>query len=314
MAVDDAPAREGVVASGGILSDRGWRLRRGLVPWLFLSPFLLLFLVFAILPLLWALNLSAFRTRLVGGRTFVGLDNYVKALSDPIFWDGVRNVLSFGVVQVPIMLGLALLAALVLDGGLVRRQTIYRLGLFLPYAVPAVVATLIWGYLYGQAFGPAAQIARALDIPPPLFLTQATVIPALANISTWQYTGYNMLILFAALKAVPSELYESARVDGASEVQIAWHIKIPLILPALVLTTIFSIIGTLQLFTEPRLINTNFPSVIGPSFSPNMYVYTLSFQNRQFDYAAAISFGIAFLTAALTAVVLFAVRRRSRIA
>ncbi len=290
----------------------GWRqrIRRNSAPYLFLSPFLIVFVVFVVLPLAWALGLSLFRTKLVGGRSFVGIDNYFKVFGDSKFWDGVHNVLAFGVVQIPIMLGIALLAALILDGDLVTRQTIYRLGMFLPFAVPGVVAALTWGYLYGQAFGPVAQIARALNVAPPQFLTQNNIIPALANISTWQYAGYNMLILFAALKAVPPELDEAARVDGASNVQIAWRVKIPLIAPALVLTFIFSIIGTLQLFTEPRILNTAAPSVIGPSFTPNLYVYFLAFQSRQFDYAAAISFGIAIITAILAGLVLYFVYRR----
>jgi multiple sugar transport system permease protein len=287
------------------------RVRRRAAPWLFLSPFLIAFMVFVIVPLLWALNLSLYRTRLVGGRAFVGIDNYLRALVDTKLWEGIRNVLAFGLMQIPIMLGLALLVALILDGGLVRRQTLYRIVLFLPFAVPAVVAALIWGYLYGQAFGPVAQIARFLGQAPPQFLTQGTIIPALANISTWQYTGYNMLIMYAALKAIPPELYESARVDGASNVQIARHIKIPLIGPAIVLTFIFSIIGTLQLFTEPYILSTIAPSVIGPNFTPNRYVYTLSFQNRQFDYAAAISFTIALVTAILAGITLLVYQRRS---
>jgi multiple sugar transport system permease protein len=282
------------------------RARRRAVPYLFLSPFLIAFTVFVIVPLLWALNLSLYRSRLVGGRTFVGLDNYVRSLTDPKLWEGIRNVLTFGIIQIPIMLGLALLAALILDAGLVRRQTLYRIVLFLPFAVPAVVATLIWGYLYGQAFGPIAQIARFLGQEPPQFLTQGSIIPAMSNISTWQYTGYN----YAALKAIPTELYEAARVDGASNVQIARRIKIPLVGPALVLTFIFSIIGTLQLFTEPYLLNAIAPSVIGPNFTPNRYVYNLSFQNRQFDYAAAISFMIALVTAILAGMTLLIYQRR----
>src|SRR4029077_12908853 len=118
--------------------DRRARWWRRATPWLFLSPFLTVFLVFVVLPLLWAVNLSAYRSRLVGGRTFVGLDNYLKVLQDATLWDGVRNVLSFGLFQVPLMLGIALIAALILDGGLIRRQTIFRLLFFLPFAVPGV--------------------------------------------------------------------------------------------------------------------------------------------------------------------------------
>jgi multiple sugar transport system permease protein len=287
-----------------------WRFQRNLTPYLFLSPFLLAFIVFMVYPLLYAFNLSMYRRKIIGGVSFVGLDNYVKAFHDTNFWEGIRNVLTFGAIQIPVMLGLALLFALLLDGKLIRSQTIFRLGYFLPFAVPSVVAALIWGYFYGQSFGPIAQIARALHLEPPLFLTPKGIIPSIANISTWQYTGYNMLILFAALKGIPEELYDSARVDGASEVQIALKIRIPLILPALVLTAIFSIIGTLQLFNEPNILAVVAPTVMGSHFTPNIYVYSLAFGNRQFDYSAAIAFALAIVTAVLSSIVLLTVYRR----
>jgi len=224
----------------------------------------------------------------------------------------VRNVLLFGLVQIPVMLGLALIFALVLDSAILHRKTIFRLGNFLPFAVPSVVAALMWGYLYGQSFGPIAQIAKALGLTPPQFLTPSGVIPALANISTWQYTGYNMLILFAALQAVPRELYEAAAVDGASEVQIALKIRIPIIAPAVVLTGIFSIIGTLQLFNEPNVLTSIAPTVLNPHFTPNLYVYSLAFRSQQFDYSAAIAFTLAFVTGILAAIFFFITRRREK--
>lgn len=293
---------------------RRWRrLRRGSVPYLFLAPFFLGFVVFSIFPLIYVLNLSLFRTKIVGGQTFVGLDNYVKAFGDASFWHGVGNVLTFGAIQIPVMLGLALMAALLLDSAVVRRKTLFRLGFFLPFAVPTVVAALMWGYFYGQAFGPIAQIARALGATPPEFLKADTVIPAIANISTWQFTGYNMLIMFAALKAIPTELYEAARVDGASGWQIALRIRIPLIAPAIMLTFIFSIVGTLQLFNEPRVLGAVAPTIITPNFTPNLYVYNLAFQNRQFDYSAAIAFSLAIITAVLSSIVLFVTYRRANL-
>ena len=289
----------------------GWhRFKRKIIPYLFLSPFLIGFLIFMIYPLVYAFNLSLYRNRLVGGLSFVGLDNYLKAFQDANFWEGVRNVLTFGVIQIPIMLGLALLFALLLDGKLIRLQTIFRLGYFLPFAVPSVVAALIWGYFYGQSFGPIAQIAKALNLEPPLFLTASGIIPSIANISTWQYTGYNMLIIFAALKGVPEELYEAARVDGASDLQIALRIRIPIVMPAILLTLIFSIIGTLQLFNEPNILRVIAPTAMNSHFTPNLYVYTLAFANRQFDYSAAIAFTLAIVTAVLSSLVLLAAYRR----
>ncbi len=289
---------------------RRGRIGQKITPYLFLTPFLAGFLIFMVYPLIYALNLSLYRKKLVGGTSFVGLENYAKAFQDVNFWDGVRNVLLFGAIQIPVMLGLALLFALLLDGKLIRRQTIFRLGYFLPFAVPSVVAALIWGYFYGQSFGPIAQIATALHLKPPLFLTPSGIIPSIANISTWQYTGYNMLILFAALKGIPEELYEAARVDGASDLQIALKIRIPIIMPAIALTAIFSVIGTLQLFNEPNILRVVAPTVLDSHFTPNIYVYNLAFANRQFDYSAAIAFTLAIVTAVLSSIVLLTVYRR----
>jgi multiple sugar transport system permease protein len=287
------------------------RFRRAATPLLFLAPFLLTFVAFVVVPLAYAAYLSTTRTKIIGGTSFVGIDNYLKALSDEGFWTGVRNVVAFGVVQVPMMLGIALGAALLLDSGVIRRATIFRLGFFLPFAVPSVVAALIWGYLYGQSWGPLAQIARSMNLTPPQFMSPDTIIAALANISTWQYAGYNMVIMYAALKAVPSDLYEAARVDGADGIAIARHIKIPMIAPAIMLTFIFSIIGTLQLFNEPNVMRQIAPAAIGPNFTPNMYVFNLAFQNRQFDYSAAIAFTLAMVTIVLVACVLLVNRWRA---
>jgi multiple sugar transport system permease protein len=261
-------------------------------------------------PLLYAFNLSMYRNKLVGGNTFVGLANYAKAFQDPDFWEGVRNVFVFGFMNIPIMLGLAVLFATLIDSGAIRRIAIFRLGFFLPFAVPSVVAALIWGYFYGQAFGPIAQVAKILHLTPPIFLNAAGILPSIANISIWQYTGYNMLIIYAAMKAIPPELYEAARVDGANEFQLAWFIRLPMVMPAIILTFIFSIIGTLQLFNEPNILNVVAPTAMNRHFTPNIYVYNLAFANKQFDYSAAISFSLALVTAIVSSLVLFVAIRR----
>lgn len=263
-----------------------------------------------IYPLIYSFSLSLYRKQLIGGRTFIGLANYAKVINDPNFWEGIRNVLLFGLIQIPVMLGLALIFALILDRKLFRHLTIFRLGYFLPFAVPTVVAALMWGYFYGQSFGPIAQVATALGFKPPTFLTTSGIIPAMANISTWQYTGYNMLIIYAALKSIPLDLYEAARVDGASDIQIAWRISIPLVWPAIVLTLIFSVIGTLQLFNEPNILTVVAPTVVNLHFTPNIYLYNLAFRNSQFEYSAAMAFTLAIVSLILASVVLFFTRRR----
>jgi multiple sugar transport system permease protein len=286
------------------------RFQTGLTPYFFLTPFAIGYLVFLIYPLIYSFNLSLYRKQLVGGVRFIGLANYVKVFQDSNFWEGIRNVFEFGAFQIPIMLGLALIFALILDSAVIRRITPFRLGFFLPFAVPSVVAALMWGYFYGQAFGPIAQVFTALHQTPPVFLTANGILPSIAQISIWQYTGYNMLILYAALKAIPTELYEAAIVDGASGLKIAWYIRIPLIRPAIILTVIFSIIGTLQLFNEPNVLTVVAPSIINLHFTPNIYLYNLAFRNAQFNYSAAMAFTLAIISGVLASLVLLITRRR----
>jgi multiple sugar transport system permease protein len=269
----------------------------------------LLFCLFFILPLGYALGISLFADRLVGGTVFIGAHNYVQAFQDAAFWEGVRRVLLFMLVQVPIMLGLALLFALLLDSGVARLRTLFRMGFFLPYAIPTVVSALLWGYLYSPSFGPLTQVANAFHLAAPGFLTDAGMLPAIGNMVTWQWTGYNMIIMYAALQAIPPELYEAALVDGATGWKVARYIKIPLIAPALVLACVFSIIGSLQLFTEPQIMKALAPTVIQDHYTPNFYAYNLAFNDQQYNYSATISFALGAVVFVCSYLFMFATNR-----
>lgn len=211
------------------------------------------------------------------------------------------------------MLLLSLLAALAIDSGLLRFSKVFRLGIFLPYAVPAVVATLMWGYLYGPDFGPFAQLADKIGAAAPPFLGDSWMLGSMANIVTWEFTGYNMIILYAALRAIPGELYEAAAVDGAGPLRTAWSIKIPALRPALMVCLIFSVIGSFQLFAEPNLLQRLAPSVIDSSYTPNLYAYTLAFTGQEVNYAAAVSFLLGLVIVVVSYAVLLVASRRSRV-
>ena len=292
-----------------------WR-RRGLAPYLFVLPFGLLFLFFFIAPIFYAIYQSLFRSQRsglgLGAPTieFNGWSNYLQVIHDPDFYTGVGRVLLFGIVQVPIMLGLALLLALLLDSTVVRFKPFFRLAFFVPYAIPGVIAALLWDYLYDPGISPIVKGVSALGLGSPDFLGSRTVLWSIANIVTWTWTGYNMLIIFAALQAIPPELYESARMDGASGWRIAWRIKIPLVAPALVLTCIFSIIGTLQLFNEPFVLST-ISNNISTSYTPNFYAYYTAFGNNNYYYAAVIAVMLALVTCVLSFGFLRVTRRQS---
>jgi len=278
--------------------------------YVFTAPFLICFLLLFVLPLGYAAYLSLFKNQLVGGTVFAGLGNYTRAFADGQLIAGVGRVALFFVIQVPIMLLLALLAALAIDSGLLRVARVFRLGIFVPYAIPAVVATLMWGYLYGPDFGPAAQLASKLHLTAPDFLGSTLMLPSIANIVTWEFTGYNMIVLYAALRTVPKQLYEAAEVDGAGAWRTAWSIKLPALRPALMLCLLFSVVGSYQLFTEPNLLQSLSPTVIGPSFTPNLYAYSLAFTSQEPDYAAAVSFLLGLVAVLVSYAVLLLGRRR----
>ncbi|NUP17600.1 MAG: sugar ABC transporter permease [Streptomyces sp.] len=277
---------------------------------LFVAPFLILFLLLFLAPLGYAAYLSLFQQRLIGGTVFVGLDNYVTALKDPLLLHGVGRVALFFVIQVPLMLLLALGFALALDSGLLRLARVIRLGIFVPYAVPSVVAALMWGYLYGPDFGPFAQLSRELDLPAPHFLSEGWMLGSLANIVTWEFVGYNMIILYAALRTIPQDLYEAAAMDGAGAWRIAWSIKLPALRPALLLTLLFSVIGSFQLFNEPNLLMKIAPDVISSSYTANLYSYSLAFTGNQLNYAATVSFLLGLVIVIASYVVLLTANRR----
>jgi multiple sugar transport system permease protein len=183
----------------------------------------------------------------------------------------------------------------------------------MPYAVPGVIAALMWGYLYGPDFGPFAQLAGMIGLPPPNFYnSDSGMFLSIVNIVNWEFIGYNMIIMYAGLRSIPTELYEAARVDGASEARIALSIKIPAIRPAIMLTIIFSIIGSFQLFNEPRLMGFLAPNIIQTDWSPNLYAYNIAFVNQDTNYAAALSFLLGFVIAVLSYIFQLSANRRER--
>jgi multiple sugar transport system permease protein len=264
--------------------------------WGFVGPFMIVFALVFLAPIVYSLYLSLFQTQLVGGTSFVGFDNYARALSDPQFWDGVGRVTLFLVVQVPVMLGISLLVALAIDSGRLYGRDFFRLTIFLPYAVPGVVAALMWGFMYGERFGLVGNVNDLLGTSIPDPLASALVLPAIGNIVTWEFVGYNMLIFYSALRVVPASLYEAAEIDGAGPWRVISAIKIPAIRGALVVATIFSIIGSFQLFNEPSILQALSPNYISTHYTPNLYAYSLSFSGQQYNYSATVAIIMGVLT------------------
>ncbi|GAA3762173.1 sugar ABC transporter permease [Salinactinospora qingdaonensis] len=264
-----------------------------------MAVFTLVFLA----PIGYSIYLSLFRDQLIGGTSFVGLANYQQALQDEQFWSALGRVSLFLVVQVPIMLFLALLVALAIDSGRLYGKNFFRITIFMPYAVPAVVATLMWGFMYGTRFGLVGNINDAFGVSLPDPLSPALVLASIGNIVTWEFVGYNMLIFYSALRVIPHSLYEAAQIDGAGQVRVITAIKLPAIRGALVIATIFSIIGSFQLFNEPSILQSLAPNAITTYFTPNLFTYSLSFSGQQHNYAATVAIIMGLLTMVIAYVV-----------
>jgi multiple sugar transport system permease protein len=281
-------------------------------PWLFLAPFLLLFVFTFVIPIAIAIVQSfttVTRRGLLGeeGVTldFAGIDNYVTALTNANFIASIGRMIVFGAVQVTVMIVAATVLALLLESASAKWPGLFRTAYFLPYGIPGVIATILWSFLYIPGLSPVVDVLSAVGIQAD-FLGPDTVLWSIANIVTWTYTGYNMLIIIAQLKSIPPDVYEAARIDGAGPLRIATSIQLPLIRPALLLTVIFSIIGTLQLFAEPQVLSTMAPS-IDSEYTPNLSAYTYAFQYNNVGVAAAqaviiavAAFVLSFATLALS--------------
>ncbi|GJF30814.1 ABC transporter permease [Kitasatospora sp. NE20-6] len=294
------------------------RPARRLAPYGFLSPAVVLFALFFALPIGYALYLSFRAVRVKGlglgaharQEIWAGLSNYTSAISDPELLAGSGRTLLYGALLVPTMLGAALFFALLLDVPRVRLRAFSRLAIFLPYAVPGIVASLLWGFLYLPTVSPGYFILDKAGIGGPDLLHGNGLFVALANIAVWGGTGFNMIVIYTSLRAIPAELYEAARLDGASELQIALRIKIPMVAPSLVLTFFFSMIATLQVFSEPMTLKP-LTNSMSSTWSPLMKVYRDAFVQGDIYSAAATSVVVAGSTLLLSFGFLKLVNKRS---
>lgn len=287
-------------------------------PWILVAPFLLLFLFAFILPIIMAIGQSftvVDREGLFGeegiSTSFGWFENYRLALQDEGFIASIGRMLLFGAVQVPVMILLATMLALLLESASARWPAFFRAAFFMPYGIPGVLAAILWSFLYVPGLSPIVDVVHSMFGIELDFLGSSTVLWSIANIVIWTYTGYNMLIIIAQLKAIPNELYEASRVDGAGPVRLAWNIQLPLIRPALVLTTVFSIIGTLQLFAEPQLLQQVSPAV-DSQYTPNLSAYTTAFAYNDYNVAAAQAVLIALIAFVLSFAFLRLTNRSAR--
>ncbi|BAU87896.1 L-arabinose ABC transporter permease [Streptomyces laurentii] len=268
--------------------------RRGrAAPYLFVLPALLLFSVFKLYPIGWSFVISLHRT-VAGTETFVGSDNYRRLLDDPLLWTALRNTAIVLAVQVPLMLALATALAVALNSTLLRGRPVFRLGFFLPMVTGLVAYGIVFSVLLNKDYGLVNWLLGLVGVAPVPWLTDglwARISLSLAL--TWHYTGYNAVILLARLQTVPAELYDAAAVDGAGALAAFRHVTLPGLRPALLLTTVLSTIGTLQLFDEPTVLTGGGPD--NATLTIGVYLYRNAFTYADFGYASALAYALTLL-------------------
>jgi multiple sugar transport system permease protein len=276
----------------------------------FLGPFYTAFALFFLLPIGFAIYESLLSQRRIGGvfgrpvEVFSGLSQFEAVFSDSQFWSGIRDVALYVCVLAPLMATVGVTQALLLDVTAPRLARVFRTSYFVPYAVSQVVATIVWGALYTPGSSPLSEFHININL-----LSHTLVFPSIVNIVIWEWGGFNVILMTTALTAIPPEIFDSARVDGASKWGMAWHIKLPLIRPTIVMSMVLTLIGTMQLFTEPQVmaqISDSIPSY----YTPNMFAYT-QISGDNYSFAAAISVTLALVGLVMSFAFIRITRRRT---
>jgi cellobiose transport system permease protein len=289
-------------------------VREKFTPYLFLSPFFLLFLAFGIVPLVYTGWVSLHDWQLLGGHRWVGLQNYRTMLGDPRFWTALRNTLAIFVISTVPGLVLSVWIASMLNNRGLRARTFWRMALLIPNITPLVTVAIVFTSIFGRDYGLVAWLLRLLHLPTVdwgagTLTTQAVI----AVMVIWRWTGYNALIYLAAMQAVPAELYESAELDGAGRWQSFSRVTIPMIRPTVLFSVVTSTIGGLQIFTEPLLFTSPTGGSQGQGLTMTLFLYGQAFNSFKFGYACAIAVALLFVIAVIV-LVNFALARLIRTA
>ena len=290
-------------------------MRRGaLAGWIFTAPALAVIAVFFLLPVLAAFGLSLtdfdiYALASLRNLRFIGLDNYAAVLHMPLFWRALGHTLYFVVVGVPLSLAASLAAALLVHSRLARWKGFFRVALFTPVVATLVAVAVIWRYLFQTRYGWVNYALGWFGIHPIDWLGDPRLaMPTIILFAVWKNFGYNMIIILAGLQVLPAELYEAARLEGASAWAQLRHITLPLLGPTLMTVSVLTMIGYFQLFAEPYVITQGGP--LQSTLSVLYLLYEQGFNWWNLGLASAIAFVLFALTLAVTWALLWFGRRK----
>jgi len=293
MATADAPAQ----AQGTLIRRPGSTRRRSalagvrVAPWVFVAPFFILLFAFSLGPALYSLY-NSLQSDQTG--KFIGLNNYNTVIHDSDFQAAAGVIWQCVYTLAPLFCIIATVVALILDSKAGWGKSLIKLLIFLPFAIPATASTILWAFNFSpdsSVFGPILHRMGAQDL---LFFSTPTTLPyAIMNIVVWQNVGAWVIVLTASLAGIPQELVEMARIEGAGALGVVRHIKLPLLMPVLVLMVVSVTSYVLTLITEPYLLQNTLS--ISATFTPNMWAYNISFQSGFFNLAAAAAMLLLFI-------------------
>ncbi|EAD7213636.1 sugar ABC transporter permease [Listeria monocytogenes] len=283
-------------------------------PYLFISPALFLLLLFSLLPILLAFVISFTDIDLVGLAdyskiNFVGVDNYVNIMQDPVFLKSIFNTLFYVIIGVPLVIVCSLGIALMINFSQAKISQFFRLIFYTPSITNVVAVAVVWSYLYNPRFGLLNYLLSFLDLGPVPWLQDPTIAKlSLIILAVWRAIGVNMIIFLAALQGIPREYYEAASLDGANSRQQLFKITVPMLRFAIFFVTVTTMIGWLQFFEEPFVMTEGGP--LDSTNSVALFIYQNGFQLSKFGYAAAGSF-ILFIAIIIITIIQFRIQRKN---
>jgi len=264
--------------------------------YLFISPFYLLYAVFGMFPLLYGLWLSLHVWDGISPMRWIGIENYAKLLVDDIWWQAIGNTIWLFAAATTPQLALALVLAFIINSSYIRGKEFFRAAYFMPIVASAVAVSLIFTSLFGQRYGMINFGLSFFGIEPINWLNSRQWLkPSIALVTIWQWTGYTMIIFLAGLQSINPELYEAARVDGATTKDVFRHITLPLLRPVILFQVVLAIIGAMQVFDIPVMLaggtQSSAPGGTGRAGLVSMVlIYWTAFKYTQFGYASAMAF------------------------
>jgi lactose/L-arabinose transport system permease protein len=273
------------------------------VPYLFISPFFLVFAAFSLFPMVFSLGVSLMDWQGVRAGGFTGIANYVRLFRDPVFWQALLNTVIVWLGTVPPMILLALVLAVTLESRAVKARSLFRTVYYLPVVTSLVITGLVFDMLFSTSYGLANNVLARFGVSPINWLTDPPLMRTILMLAIlWRWTGNDMVIMLAGLNSIPKELYEAARVDGAGAARIFFTVTVPLMIPVILFDAVVSTIGTFNLFEEPYALFGRGQLTGVNMFVPltGTYLYQNAFVFAKFGFGSAIAWVVAVIIFALS--------------